>query len=83
MVSPWPADTPNRQRWIKVWNDSVDRKAVESVLYAVSKRDDELMSVSDEDEHNVWSRVVGFCFLFSLGRGSTNCLADVEVGRLS
>ena len=35
---PWLVDIPNRQRWVKEWNDDVDREAVESDLCAVSKR---------------------------------------------
>ena len=30
-------DLPNRQRWVKVWNDSVVHKTVENDLYAASK----------------------------------------------
>ena len=45
--------------------------------------DDEPMSGSDEDEHKVWSRVLGLCFHCYVRQRFPNCLSDIELGRLA
>ena len=52
------------------------------VLWHVVPSDDE-PSGSDVDEHNVWSRVLGLCFHFDFGERFQDCLAEVELERLT